>query len=211
LEKIVIPDKHDKIQSMLLAGINNLLMDMNDQQDDMRKSMSKLLDLNTSLININIDNQKENQKLLSGISRQLTLSIDRQNLMSEQLKLSLEQQTITAKELQADADEGGYITKSDTVTNSDFFIIDTDVDPGHAIKSYVIINDGNNSIYVGHNVAPSAVGPETLDADVNNPLNRFNLLKDGQHYQYSANRKTIKNIYLLASKETSQFRITLIW
>lgn len=162
--------------------------------------------------------QQDQITLLNIITQQLTVSTEHLKLLTQQLKLSteqqkliLEQQTITAKELQEDADEGDYITKSDTVTNSDFYIIDTDVDPGHPIKAYVIFNDGANSIYVGHNVARSSVGPSPLDANVNNPLNRFNLINNGEHFEYRVNRKTIRNIYLFASTGTSKFRITLAW
>jgi hypothetical protein len=168
--------------------------------DQISRRFGKSLEIQLEMVRLLYENQRslhENQKSL--------------NALLEKTDGILEKTDGILKEAIADADEGGYITKSDTVSNSNFYIIDTQIAPGHPIKSYVVSNEGKNSIYVGHNVAPSSVGPDILDANVNNPLDRFNLLKDCEHFQYEANRKTIKNIYLLAAKGMSQFRITLIW
>lgn len=196
--------------------------------DDVSRKLTNMIDLlNEKFTNLSTVNNQILQKIDSVYNQtkltndKLDLSIEQQRLIFEQQKLTLDQQQLTldqqrlaTKELQDDADEGAYIIKADTVSSSEFYIIDTQVDPGHMIKGYTIHNDGENSIYVGHNVAQSSIGPDLVgmvDANLNSATNRFNLVKSCERYQYSINRKKIKNIYLLATQNTSQFRITLIW
>ena len=162
------------------------LDDLMVKYDEVLSSQLKILAYQSKLLDIQTKNiiiTQGNQKLLS----------------------------LILKELRDTADDGDYITMGDTATTSKFTIIDTQKDPGHPVKSYTIFNDGKYSIYVGHNVALSSVGPDKLDANINNITNRFNLIKSGNHYNYSVNRQKIRNIYLLAAKGASQFRITLAW
>lgn len=195
---------------ILLDNISRKTVAILKSQETVQKTLLAMLEQQK----LSVDQITNSNKQLSLSIEQQKLALEQQKLILEQHKLLLEQQILATKELKEDADEGAYITKADTASSSEFYIVDTQIDPGHMVKGYIIHNDGDNSIYVGHNIAQSSIGPDLvnmIDADLNSTTNRFNLIKSCERYQYSINRKKIKNIYLLATKNTSQFRITLTW
>jgi len=108
-----------------------------------------------------------------------------------------------------DADEGEYIRLSGTVDTSSFTIINTHVDPGHSVKGYTVINDGPNTIYVGHNVAKGSIGPDIVD--VSSDITRFTSVKATEDIKFRYNRNKIRNVYILASGNSSKYRALLIW
>lgn len=189
---VAIKDSHDKIQSMLLVGINNKLMDITDTQDTIQKALITLTD----------------QAIL--INKRLDLSIEQQKLSYQQLKLSLEQQTLATKELQEEADRGEFLRTDGTVTTTAFTIIDTNVAPGHMVKGYTIKNDGPNNIFVGHNVAISSQVDADI-VDVTTLTSRFDIILPNEDIKFIYNRRTIRNVHLLSQGGNSSFRSWLLW
>ena len=165
-----LPAKSDKLISMLLIEIHNLLIDENEEMRELKNLTRKLTEVEIS-----------NQKILGSI---------------------LEEQ-------KAEADAGEYLKISGTVTTSEFVILNTDIDPGHMVKGYVVINDGPNIIYVGHNMALSSIGPEIID--VTDPVARFNRVLDGESLRFEFNRRKVKNIYILSTVGDSTFRGWFVW
>ncbi len=141
-------------------------------------------------------------------------TVQREILETEKKRLQVElknQEILNSilKEELAGADAGEYLKISGTVTISEFVISDTDIAPGHPAKGYVIINDGPNTIYVGHNMALSSIGPEIID--VTSPIARFNRILDGESLRFEFNRRKVKNIYILSTVGDSTYRGWLVW
>jgi hypothetical protein len=112
------------------------------------------------------------------------------------------------KEQRDEADEGGRIQIHGRVHDDKFFIIDTQKDPGHKVKAFIARNDGPEDIYIAYNAALSSVGPSI--EDVKKSL-IFEKLERNEDKKYSFNRNVIKNIYILAQKDESHFRVNLAW
>lgn len=112
------------------------------------------------------------------------------------------------KELRDEADEGGRMQIHGKVNDEKFFIIDTQKDPGHKVKAFIARNDGPEDIFVAYNAALSSVGPSI--EDVKKSL-IFEKLERNEDKRYSFNRNVIKNIYILAHKDESHFRVNLAW
>jgi hypothetical protein len=113
------------------------------------------------------------------------------------------------KELRDNADEAGRIVVTDTATTTKFFIINTSVSPGHNVKGYKATNNGPNSLFVAHNAAPSAVGPDITDVTLPNAI--FEELSAGDDTEVSYNRQGIRNIWLRASGGPTAFSVKLVW
>ncbi len=132
----------------------------------------------------------------------------------QQQQLDIQQQQLTLltkilKEQKDEADECAYLRKNGSVTTTSYTIIDTIKDPGHPIKGYNITNDGDNTIYIGHNVVTSGDGADIID--VTSDLSRFTSILSGETFKCKYNRNGIKNIYMLASVGNSIYRIELVW
>ena len=112
------------------------------------------------------------------------------------------------KELRDGADEGGRMQIHGKAGHDKFFIVDTQKDPGHKIKAFVLRNDGPEDIYMAYNAALSSVGPSI--EDVKKSL-IFEKLERNEDKKYGFNRNVIKNIYILADKGESRFRVNLAW
>jgi hypothetical protein len=112
------------------------------------------------------------------------------------------------KEQRDEADEGGRMQIHGKVYDDKFFIVDTQKNPGHKVKAYVLRNDGPEDIYTAYNAAISSIGPSI--EDVKKSL-VFEKLERNEDKRYSFNRNVIKNIYILADKGESRFRVNLAW
>jgi hypothetical protein len=112
------------------------------------------------------------------------------------------------KEQRDSADDGGHMQIHGKAYDDKFFIIDTQKDPGHKVKAFVLRNDGPEDIYIAFNAALSSVGPSI--EDVKNSL-IFEKLEKNEDKKYGFNRNIIKNIYILARKGESRFRINIAW
>ncbi len=146
------------------------------------------------------------------LTKLIDLSIKNQQTLSSLLDYTIKNEKRLASiqnELVEEADAGEYLKISGTVTISEFVILDTDTAPGHPAKGYVVINDGPNTIYVGHNMALSSIGPEIID--VTNPVARFNRILDGESLRFEFNRRKVKNIYILSTVGDSTYRGWLVW
>ena len=153
--------------------------------DDMSLKLDKLISLSTT-----------NQKTLSSL---LDYTIKNEKRLE-----------IIQNQLLEDADAGQLLRLSGTVTTTQFTIIDTNVAPGHMVKSYTVKNDGPNKIYVAHNVAVSS----DVDADivdVTSDVSRFNIVEPNEDVRFTFNRQRIRNVHILASGGDSQFRAWLVW
>lgn len=142
----------------------------------------------------------------------ISLFIENQKTLSSLLDYTIKNEKRLASiqnELIEEADVGEYLKIGGTVTTSEFVILDTDTAPGHPAKSYVVINDGPNTIYVGHNMALSSIGPEIID--VTNPVARFNRVLNGESLRFEFNRRKVNNIYILSTVGDSTYRGWLVW
>lgn len=143
----------------------------------------------------------------------IDVSIKNQKLISSLLDYTIKNEKrleIIQDQLLEEADEAQFIRTSGTVTTNRFTIIDTNVAPGHMVKSYTVKNDGPNQIYVGHNVAVSSeVDADIIDVTSN--ASRFNIVDPNEDVRFTFNRKRIRNVHILASGGDSQFRAWLVW
>lgn len=147
------------------------------------------------------------------LNKLIDLSIINQKTLSSLLDYTVKNEKrleIIQDQLLEDADEGQLIRLSGTVTTTQFTIIDTNVAPGHMVKSYTVKNDGPNNIYVAHNVAISSeVDADIIDVTSN--VSRFNIVEPNEDMRFTFNRKRIRNVHILASGGDSQFRTWLVW
>lgn len=143
----------------------------------------------------------------------IELSIKNQKTLSSILEHTIENEKrlgVIQDQLLAEADNGQFLRTSGTVTTASFTIIDTNVTPGHMVKGYTVKNDGPNNIFVGHNVAISS----DVDADivdVTTLTSRFDEILPNEDIKFIYNRRTIRNVHILASGNNSQFRCWLVW
>ena len=112
------------------------------------------------------------------------------------------------KEQRDEADEGGRMQIHGKVGHRSFFVIDTQKDPGHKVKAFIARNDGPDDIYIAYNAAISSIGPSIEDVKKSMI---FEKLEENEDKKYTFNRNVIKNIYILADKDESHFRINLAW
>ena len=111
---------------------------------------------------------------------------------------------------------GKVFRRRDTVTPTEFFIIDSNKIPGdgHKYRSYFVINEGPNNIYVGFNVAKS---PQ-LDASIEDLISdeqRFDYLTIGQSTNDAFDTEEIASLHIIADPTTglgnSVFKAKLLW
>jgi hypothetical protein len=154
-----------------------------------------------SLLSDQLSTIKELKNLQSDICEQNENMI---SLMKDIKKINL----AILKEERDEADEGGRIQIHGRVHDDKFFIIDTQKDPGHKVKAFIARNDGPEDIFIAYNAAISSIGPSI--EDVKKSL-IFERLERNEDKRYSFNRNVIKNIYILAHKGESHFRVNLAW
>jgi hypothetical protein len=235
-----IPQRSDRLTSLLLIEIHNLLIDVKDDVYDQLKLSEETkktqIENNNSFLKVQIENQKliaesiriqsesfkENQKLLSTIERanqtnlttiakQLTYISRQMNNSIDQQKLILEQQTIATDQLLEEADEGRRIIKSGTATTTAFTTISTIDDPGHPIKAYRVTNNGPKTLYVGFNNAESRIGPDITDVLSDPDQAGFEKVSINATAKESFDRDKIRNIYILAVGGNCDYTAKLIW
>lgn len=128
----------------------------------------------------------------------------------------LQRDTEILKEQRARHPKGRALRRRGTAITTDFYIIDSNKDPGdgHKFRSYFVINNGPNNIYVGFNVAKS---PQ-LDASLEDLLSdeqRFDYLTPGQSTNDSFDTEEIASLHIIADPETglgnSEFKAKLLW
>lgn len=148
---------------------------------------------------------KFNKLIELSIKNQKTLSSILEHTIKNEMRLDVIQD-----QLLAEADNGQFLRTSGTVTTTEFTIIDTNISPGHMVKGYTVKNDGPNNIFVAHNVAISS----DVDADiidVTTLTSRFDEVLPNEDIKFVYNRRTIRNVHILASGGNSQFRCWLVW
>ena len=175
-----------------------------------------------ALLNVEIENrhtlrdllkiQSEDQEHLKVISK---LQSDNQKLQYTNQKLttdSLNVQSKILKELKDAADKGDYRQITDAVTSTKLYIVNTETAPSHPIRSFVLYNNGPNTIYMGYNLG--IVGPSIEDVVLGKD-SRFIPIANGEHFNAPGNnREVIKNITLAASDvhtKKSKFRLIMTW
>jgi hypothetical protein len=128
----------------------------------------------------------------------------------------LQRDTEILKEQRARRPKGKVFRKKDSAPTNDFYIIDTnkEIGPGHKARSYVVINDGPNNMFVGFNVAFS---PQ-LDASVEDlvsDITRFDELMPGEHSEEGFDTEEIYSLHLISDPTTglgpSNFRARMVW
>ena len=154
-----------------------------------------------SLLSDQLNATKELMSLQSDICKQ---NEDIISIMKDIKKIDL----AILKEQRDEADEGGRMQIHGKAHDDKFFIVDTQKDPGHKVKAFVLRNDGPEDIYIAYNAALSSVGPSI--EDVKKSL-IFEKLERNEDKKYAFNRNVIKNIYILAHKDESRFRVNLAW
>lgn len=111
---------------------------------------------------------------------------------------------------------GKVFRRRDTARIDEFYIIDSNKIPGdgHKFRSYFVINEGPNNIYVGFNVAKS---PQ-LDASIEDLLSdeqRFDYLTPGQSTNDAFDTEEIASLHIIADPATglgsSIFKAKLLW
>lgn len=111
------------------------------------------------------------------------------------------------KELKNEIDEGEYMFVSGTAsTDLSANITDLLGTLQHAVKGYIIKNDGANTIQVGHNITFSSI-----DSNVQTASARFYPVLAGEQHKEMFNRKVIRNVYIRTSSGTSAYRLWLLW
>lgn len=154
-----------------------------------------------SLLSDQLNATKELMSLQSDICEQNENII---SIMKDIKKINL----AILKEERDEADEGGRMQIHGKVGYREFFIIDTQKDPGHRVKSFIARNDGPEDIFIAYNAALSSVGPSIEDVRKSVIFER---LEKDEKIRYRFNRNVIKNIYILAHEDESRFRIDLSW
>lgn len=134
------------------------------------------------------------------LDKLVDLSKNNQNTLTSLLEYTIKNEKrlgIIQREMLAEADDGAFLRMDGTVTTSTFTIIDTDISPGHMVKGYTVINDGPNTIFIGHNVAFSSEVDADI-VDITTLTSRFNKILPKEDIRFVYNRRRIKNIHILA-------------
>lgn len=132
---------------------------------------------------------------------------------TELLSAILDRESKLLKELEDIRDQGGKLSVSGIAQNNRFSIIDTNVDPGHKVKSAVVVNNGPNTLFVGEDAAYS---PE-VDADIIDIVSdqtRFIQVLVGESERFAYNVRSIKSIHILSDPNvvgSSNFRVRMAW
>jgi hypothetical protein len=172
------------------------------QDEELTDSDMPELEITTeSLLSDQLDATKELMRVQEDICEQ---NKDNQTTLNDIKKINL----AILKELRDGADEGGRMQIHGKAHDDKFFIIDTQKDPGHKIKAFVLRNDGPEDIYMAYNAALSSIGPSIEDVKKSFV---FEKLERNEDKRYAFNRNVIKNIYILAHKDESRFRVNLAW
>jgi hypothetical protein len=141
------------------------------------------------------------------------LFIKNQQTLSSLLDYTIKNEkrlSVIQEEILAEADNGQFLRTSGTVTPNRFVIIDTMTAPGHMVKGYTVKNDGPNNIFVGHNVAISSEVDVDI-VDVTTLTSRFDEILPNEDIKFVYNRRTIRNVHILAQGGNSSFRAWLVW
>lgn len=110
-------------------------------------------------------------------------------------------------ELEAQDDDGEYLFRQDTATTVlSANIIDMLAIQGFPAKSYILKNDGANTIFVGHNITPSSI-----DSNIQTASARFYPVLAGEEIRILYNRKKVRNIYIRTAAGVSAYRLWLLW
>lgn len=125
-----------------------------------------------------------------------------------------ERDTEILKEQRDRRPKGKVLRKKGTAKTDDFFIIDTNKDPGHKVRSYVVINDGPNNMFVGFNVAFSPQLDASVEDIVSDPT-RFDELMPGEHSEEGFDTEEIASLHIISDPSTglgpSNFRARMVW
>jgi hypothetical protein len=110
--------------------------------------------------------------------------------------------------------KGKVMRKKGSAPTTDFFIIDTNKDPGHKVRAYVVINDGPNNMFVGFNVAYTPQLDASVEDIVSDPT-RFDELMPGEKSEEGFDTEEIASLHMISDPTTglgeSNFRARLVW
>lgn len=112
------------------------------------------------------------------------------------------------KELVDAKDEGQYLRRNGTANTITFDIINTDLLVSHAVKGYIIKNDGVNTLQVAQDLSPDITDS---NIDINTTITRFYNLFPSEEFRVMYNRKTIRNLFIRAVGGNSAYRLWLLW
>lgn len=175
----------------------------NDQQD---QQLSYSIDPNVfSLVTLDDISIK--------LNKLIDLSITNQRIFTSILEYTIKNEkrlAVIENELLSEADNGAFLRTDGTATTTAFTIIDTNKAPGHMVKGYTVKNDGPNDIFVGHNVAISTEVDADI-VDITTLTSRFDKISPNEDIKFIYNRRTIRNVHILAKGGNSQFRAWLVW
>lgn len=110
------------------------------------------------------------------------------------------------EELKADADECEYYRVNGSANPTTFDIIDVLGLLSHPVKGYTIKNDGNATLYIGHNLTPGSIDPNLDVSGV-----RFSSIFAGENRDFLFNRRKIRNIYIKSASGNVAYRLWLLW
>lgn len=126
----------------------------------------------------------------------------------------LQRDTEILKEQRDRRPKGKVLRKKGTAQTDRFFIIDTNVDPGHKVRSYVVINDGPNNLFVGFNAAFSPQLDASIE-DLVSDISRFDELMPGEHSEEGFDTEEIASLHIISDPSTglgpSNFRARMVW
>jgi len=136
------------------------------------------------------------------------------NTHTKLLTAIYERDTEILKEARDRRPKGKVMRKKGSASTTNFFIIDTNIDPGHKVRSYVVINDGPNNMFVGFNVAFTPQLDASIEDIVSDPT-RFDELMPGEHSEEGFDTEEIASLHIIADPSTglgpSNFRARLVW
>ena len=147
-----------------------------------------------------------NEDLLNEIIKQNDITNKLLHIITDDMTKSNRTLDNIFKELKSEADEGEYISITDT-TSTSYKIYDFNKLYGHNIRGFTIENTGSQSLDVGFNMVEATL--DSIDADISLIKTPYPLTAKSQ-YKLSQNRKIIRNILVKASVETT-YLLTLVW
>jgi hypothetical protein len=224
-----LQQRSDRLTSLILIEIHNILIEVKEAFEETKRIQTENQLSFNALLNIEIENRHILRDLLKiqsedqlSLNTLLNVEIENRHILRDLLKIQSEDQEHLRiisklqpeilKELKDAADEGDYRQITDVVTSTALYIINTETAPSHPIRSFVLYNNGPNTMYIGWNLG--IVGPSIEDV-VQGKDSRFIPLANGEHFKTSGNnREVIKNIHLAASDvntKKSNFRLIMTW
>lgn len=151
---------------------------------------------------------------IDDVAREVETLNDITKKHTELLSAILERDTEILKEQRDRRPKGKVLRRKGTAPTDDFFIIDTNIDPGHKVRSYVVINDGPNSIFVGFNVAFTPQLDASLE-DLVSDETRFDRLLPGEDSEEGFETEEIASLHIISDPTTglgaSNFRARMAW